>query len=180
MKKEIQINKLIKAEMNREYFFVKGNIPIDTKYFIEKINQGVSESDNNSYKTNVVGPMTHYKYFVEDDKFFEILLPMLDLIDSYKFKECDKYELKEAWGYIEAFSHYTMEHRHLPAFLSGAVMLTDHSQSLYFKELDETIESKVGNFVLFSSFLAHSNKRNITKEPRYGLSFNIYPNNEKK
>ena len=50
----MKVDKLIKAEMNREYFFVKGNIPIDTKYFIEKINQGVSESDNNSYKTNVI------------------------------------------------------------------------------------------------------------------------------
>ena len=49
----MKVDKLIKAEMNREYFFVKGNIPIDTKYFIEKINQGVNESDNNSYKTNV-------------------------------------------------------------------------------------------------------------------------------
>ena len=72
----MKVDKLIKAEMNREYFFVKGNIPIDTKYFIEKINQGVNESNNNSYKTNVIGPMTHYEYFVKDDKFFEILLPL--------------------------------------------------------------------------------------------------------
>lgn len=169
----MKIEKLLKSEIKREYFFVKGNIPIDTKYFIEKIDQGISEPDNNNYKTNVVGNMTHYKYFSKDEKFFEILIPMLDLIDSHTFKEAHKYGLEEAWGYVENFSNYTKEHNHLSAFISGAVMLSDHNQSLYFKELNETVESKPGNFVLFSSFLAHSNKRNQTKEPRYGLSFNI-------
>ena len=170
----MKINKLIKSEMKREYFFLKGKISIDTKYFINKIEQGVQEKNNKNYQTNLISSMTSYQYFMKDKNFIKVLLPMFDLIDATDFKECSRYKLQDAWGFKQCFSDYTVKHHHSPAFLSGAIALNKHSQSLYFSDINETLEFEPGNFVLFSGFLKHGNKRNITNKPRYGLSFNFY------
>ena len=170
----MKIDKLIKSEMRREYFFLKGKISINTKYFINKIEQGIQEESNKNYKTNLISSMTSYQYFMKDKNFIKVLLPMFDLIDSIDFKECNRYKLQDAWGFKQSFSDYTIKHHHSPAFLSGVIALNKHSQSLHFNDVNETLEFEPGNFVLFSGFLLHGNKRNITDKSRYGLSFNFY------
>ena len=67
----MKVEKLIKAKMEREYFFIKGRCPIDAKYFIKQIEVGIKQADNKSYTTNVIGEMTDYKYFVNDKKFMK-------------------------------------------------------------------------------------------------------------
>jgi hypothetical protein len=170
----MKINKLIKSEMKREYFFAKGKVSLDTKYFINKIEQGIQEKSNKNYQTNLISSMTSYQYFINDKNFIKVLLPMFDLIDATDFKECSRYKLQDAWGFKQSFSDYTVKHQHSPAFLSGAIALNKHSQSLYFDDIKETLEFEPGNFVIFSGFLMHGNKRNTTNKSRYGLSFNFY------
>ena len=170
----MKVEKLIKAKMEREYFFIKGRCPIDAKYFIKQIEVGIKQADNKSYTTNVIGEMTDYKYFLNDKKFMKFFMPVLDLLDTQKFQDFSSYRLQEAWGFKEGFTNYTKQHQHLPAVLSGAVQLSNHEQMLEFPQIDETLESKPGNFAIFSSFLLHKNKRSVVDKPRYGLSFNIY------
>ena len=169
----MKVEKLIKANMLREYYFIKGNLSIDTKYFIKKIEEGINLNTNRNYTTNVVGNMTAFNFFLNDKKFIKMMMPIFDLIDSNPSEEVNSWRLSEAWGFKEKFSDYTRTHAHLPSFLSGAIHLSNHSQSLYFPKIQETLESKSGNFAVFSSFLQHNNKRNTTDKERYGLSFNI-------
>jgi hypothetical protein len=169
----MKVEKLIKSKIEREYFFIKGKLDIDCKYFIQKIEEGIKAENNKNYKTNVVGKMTNYSYFFNDKNFIKSILPVFDIIDSYSFKECSAYKLKEVWGLREGFSEYTKQHMHLPSFLSGAIMLNKHSQSLSFPTINEHVDSEPGNFAVFSSFLPHKNNRNLTDKIRYGLSFNI-------
>ena len=120
--------------------------------------------------------MTWWNYFLNDRVFIkDIILPILDIIDDENFNELGDlpYGLNEAWGFKEGFSEYTRKHHHLPSFLSGAVMLNNHNQDLYFPDIGQKLESKPGNFALFSSFLNHRNYRNMTDKTRYGISFNF-------
>ena len=66
----MQIHKHIEKKIEREYFFIKGTIDIDSNYFINEIKKGFEEKSNNSYKTNVGGPMTSWIYFNDNKKFF--------------------------------------------------------------------------------------------------------------
>ena len=169
----MKIEKIIKSKILREYYFIKGNIPIDTKYFIKKIEEGINLESNKNYKTNVIGQMTSWNFFIDDKKFIKIMLPIFDIIDNLPSEEINSWNLREAWGFKESFSEYTRKHSHLPSFISGAIQLSKHNQILEFPQINETLESKPGNFAVFSSFLLHKNKRNIIDKPRYGLSFNI-------
>ena len=46
------INKSIKGQINKPYFFYNGRISnINSKYFIKKIDEGCSLNTNNSFKT---------------------------------------------------------------------------------------------------------------------------------
>ena len=62
----MKVEKLIKANMLREYYFIKGNLSIDTKYFIKKIEEGINLNTNRNYTTNVVGNMTAFNFFLND------------------------------------------------------------------------------------------------------------------
>lgn len=169
----MKIEKIIKSKILREYYFIKGTIPIDTKYFIKKIEEGINLESNKNFETNVRGQMTSYDFFNNDKKFIEIMLPIFDIIENNPSEEVNSWKLTEAWGFKESFSEYTRNHSHLPSFISGAIQLSNHNQTLQFPQIEETLESKPGNFAVFSSFLLHKNNRNIFDKPRYGLSFNI-------
>ena len=113
----MKVEKLIKAEIPREYYFIKGKMPIDTKYFIRKITEGTNLNTNMNYKTNVVGTMTAFNFFLNDKKFIKLMMPIFDIIDSNPSKEVNVWKLTEAWGFKEKFSDYTRQHAHLPCFL---------------------------------------------------------------
>ena len=165
------IQKEIVKTIPREIFFVTGNIDLDAKYFIDKIEQGVLEETNENFKTNVNGQMTNYKYFLHDKNFHNIFFQLSSYIDeNYKIK---KYELNDAWGVKLGFGNYTQEHDHGGYNWSGAIYLNDHHQSLDFPEIKQSVYPEKGKFVIFPSFLKHSCKRNIENDKlKYGLSFN--------
>jgi len=173
----MKISKLIQAKTEREYFFLTGHIPIDSKYFIKKIDEGIKEQTNKNYQTFLVSKMTGYKYLMGDKKFLKLLLPIFDLVDESSYENGPKWNMEEAWGYRQDFHDYSRLHHHTPAFLSGAIMLNEHPQSLIFPKINETIEAKPGNFAVFSSFLKHKSNRNLIDKARYGLSYNLYYKN---
>ena len=174
----MQISKIIRAKIETEYLFLKGNAPINSKYFINKIEESISSEDNMNFKTNLNGHMTPWTYFKEDNTLTKFLLPIYDVIEQTRHKEQLQWKLTEAWGFRSNFAGYTSEHDHNPAFLSGAIMLTNSSQTLHFPQIGETLECKPGNFAVFSSYLLHRNYRTLEEKPRYGLSFNISQENK--
>ena len=44
------INKLVNSKIERDYFFVKGKLNIDVKYFMDQIDQGCMADDNKNYQ----------------------------------------------------------------------------------------------------------------------------------
>ncbi len=67
----------------------------------------------------------------------------------------------------------TVEHNHSPGLWSGVLYLNDHEQTLDFTEINQKIKPQKGAFALFSSFLKHEAKRNLTGGVKYGISFNF-------
>lgn len=170
----MKIKKLIEAKIKRNYLFVTGTVDIDCKYFINKIEEGITQSNHKNFVTNVKSFMTEWNYFVADPKFLKIIFPMCDFLDQCKtIRSSDKYVLKDAWGLKQSFGHFTREHDHTPAFASGAIFLNTHKQGLYFPEINKTIPAVAGTFILFSGFLKHKNKRNLLHKERYALAFNF-------
>jgi hypothetical protein len=169
----MKVNKFIKSKISKNFFFIKGKLDINCKYFISEVEKGIKREDNKNFKTNLMSEMTSYKFFMNDKKFYEIIFSICDLIDENDFNEGDPWQLNEVWGYKHTFGNYTKYHHHLPSIMSGAIMLNKHSQKLYFPEIKEELKSEPGNFALFSSFLKHGNERTKSNKPRYGLSFNF-------
>jgi hypothetical protein len=166
--RKMKIKKEIHSQLPQDYLFITGTTNIDCKYFIEKIEEGIKTSNAN-FKTYVKGFMTNYNYFKNDFNFLKALLPIFDLID----KDRPNWELADAWGIKEGFSHYTQEHNHRPLYLSGVIYLNKHNQKLIFPQINEEITPNVGKFVIFSGFLNHRTPRNTTKKNKYALSWNL-------
>ena len=167
----MRINKVTEAKVQRDYFFVEGNLDINCKYFIKEIEKGLSRDDNANYMTNIRGNMTSPIYFMKDKEFIKILQPLLDCIDE-NIKNAPSYVLESAWGYREGFGEYTREHDHGSCWLSGVIYLNKHPQRLIFPEINKEIIPEEGTFILFSPFLLHKTKRNITEKIKYGMAFN--------
>ena len=164
-------DKIIRSEIKQPYFFYKGKFNnINSKYFINKIDEGCNAINNNSFKTNIIGEMTNYKYFNNDIEFLKLVWQIFDVVDQdINSKE---YRLEEAWGLKNSLSHYTKDHTHHGCYFSGVIYLNKHSQKLKFPEINQEIEPDIGSFAFFSSFLKHSCQRNLTNKTKYGLSFN--------
>jgi|TARA_R110002020_G_scaffold240182_1_gene452853 hypothetical protein len=169
----MRIKNKISSKVKKDYFFVEGFVDTDVKYFIKQIEKGIGESNNSNFKTNVIAPMTSHKYFNQDKKFIQTILPLLDFIDRNLVSYA--YYLDSSWGYKEGFSHYTKMHNHVPASISGVIYLNDHHQTLDFPEIKQEIKPAKGKFILFSPFLEHGCKRNVTDKFKYGLAFNWHP-----
>ena len=165
-------NKIIKSKIQQPYIFCTGKIKnIDSKYFIKKINEGCNLNDNMSYKTNVKGEMTSFRYFNNDIEFLKILFPIFDFIDEDI--DVRRYSLEDSWGIKNNISSYTTMHDHLGSYISGAIYLNSHDQLLEFPEINEKVKPEIGSFVIFTSFLKHGCKRNLTNKTKYGISFNL-------
>ena len=157
--------------MQRPFTFFKGTLNLNAKYFMSKIDEGISEKTSN--KTNVKSDMTSWTYFMNDVEFLKLLMPILDKIDLLKISQTTSYSLSNAWGIRQTFADYTVKHAHDPSFLSGVIYLNNNEQSLIFSEIGEEVTPQKGSFAVFSSFLKHSAKRNKTFKPKYGISFNL-------
>ena len=168
----MKINKVTKAKERRDYFFAEGVLDINSDYFIKKIEKGINQEDNANYQTNIRGKMTSPTYFVKDEEFVKIVLPLLDCIDEHH-KHAPAYALESAWGFREGFAEYTREHNHAGCWLSGVIYLNKHQQKLMFPEIKKDITPDKGSFALFSTFLKHKTNRNIKENYKYGISFNF-------
>jgi len=169
----MKINKLFNTKIERDCVFVTGKLNLPINYFIKKIEKGIAADNNENFKTNLVSQMTNYQYFNDDKEMSKILLPLYDFIEQNNLNNNSDFFLNDSWGFKMGFSHYTIKHRHDTSILSGAIMLNKHDQTLYFPEIKQELRSEPGNFVLFSGFLKHYNKRNLSDNVRYGLSFNL-------
>ena len=166
------MKKKIISKIEQPYLFFKGKFnKINTKYFINKIEEGCKANDNNSFRTNIIGEMTNYIYFNKDLEFLKLIWQIFDMVDEVERNI--KYFLVESWGVKNSISHYTKNHRHRGCFFSGVIYLNKHSQKLNFPEINETLQPDIGSFAIFSSFLEHGCKRNQTEKIKYGLSFNV-------
>tara|TARA_Y100000361_G_C10987434_1_gene252310 strand:+ start:74 stop:610 length:537 start_codon:yes stop_codon:yes gene_type:complete len=168
----MRITKMTKAKIQRDYFFVEGDLDINCAYFIKEIEKGSNRNDNANYKTNVKGRMTSPTYFMTDKEFVTVLQPILDFIDE-NIEDAPPYGLVQAWGYREGFGEYTREHAHASCWLSGVIYLNKHHQKLIFPEIKKEITPREGNFILFSPFLSHKTKRNVKEDFKYGIAFNF-------
>ena len=166
----MKINKEIQGNIKVPYTFLKGTLDINAKYFMSKIDEGISEKT--SHKTNVMSAMTSWTHFLNDVEFLKILMPILDKIDTLSASHTISYFLGNAWGIRQTFADYTVRHAHDPSFLSGVIYLSK-GQDLEFPEIEQTIKADEGVFGIFSSFLKHGCYRNHTSIPKYGLSFNL-------
>ena len=170
----MQILKEIEKRVQRDYFFVKGQIDIDCDYYIEKIKKGVEEKDNMNYRTNVKGKMTSWNFFNNDTNFIKHILKFNKHID--KNYNLPNYILKDSWGFINTPGEKTLFHSHYEAIYSGVIYLNDCDQPLLFNEIGQQIEPKPGAFGLFPGWLTHGNDTNDTEEVKFGISFNMCSN----
>lgn len=169
----MKISKHVQSKIEKDYFFVKGNVSLDTEYFINQIEKGIKEENNQNFKTNVKGMMTDWKFFLNDKKFLQFLLPLIQYVDD-KYLAEKSYTLVEAWGLKETFSQYTRLHDHEQSIWSGVLYLNDIDQSLVFPDINEEVEAKTGNFAIFSSFIKHRTKNRILHDKfKYGIAFNF-------
>jgi len=168
----MKITKHLERKILRDFVFIKGNIELDHNYFIDKIKKGVNEDTNQNFKTNIHGKMTSWKYFLGDSKLNLILMEIFEYLDnSVKLK---KFNVDEAWGFEEGQGGKTYYHDHEQSYLSGVLYLSKVNQPLKFKEINEEVEVDVGNFAIFSSWLEHGCDKNLSKDIKYGISFNSH------
>ena len=136
---------------------------------ISDTTMGTKSKMNSSYKTNVKGKMTRFKYFNSNDNFIKFL----DLIHpNFKKVIQRSIQLKDSWGNILDKNDYVKTHNHHPSSVSGILYLTT-GMSTYFPLYNKHIEAEAGKFVLFDSMLDHSVPKNKSSKKRYTLSFNF-------
>ena len=153
----------------RAYVF-EGKVDIDSKYFISKINKGVEEEGNQSYKTNVKSQMTSFAYFMKDEKFLKFSKEIKPAFD-YHNNSCDV-KLNDAWGNKILPGCHVMTHNHGNVEISGILYLQNGGEETFFTDLRLKIKPEIGKFLLFDSNLLHGVGTNNTKENRYTISFN--------
>jgi hypothetical protein len=168
------ITKHKESKIQTDYFFIKGNIlNINANYFINKIEEGIKKECALNGITNVKGYMTSWKYFNTDKEFFKLLHPMMNYFEKNNLTN-KGYLIEDSWGIKETFGHFTQSHNHRESLWSGVIYLSNVDQSLIFKDINEEVEAKVGNFAIFSAFLNHETKNRICDgQVKYGMAFNF-------
>ena len=56
----LEIKQHLERSISQPIFFLEFKIKLKPKYFIDKIEEGIEDRDNLSFKTNVMGEMTSY------------------------------------------------------------------------------------------------------------------------
>jgi hypothetical protein len=166
----MEIKKHFNKKVLQEYFFIEGMIDIDCDYFIKKIKEGVKEQDSLNYRTNINGKMTSFNCFNEDKNLIEIIQKFNNYVDDNH--DFQKYFLLDSWGFCVGKNEDTKFHSHSRCLWSGVIYLNDSNQTLDFPEIDIKVKPEKGKFALFSSFLEHGCKKNLTDTLKWGLSFN--------
>jgi hypothetical protein len=168
--KIMQIIKHKESKVNVDYFFFKGKVDLDEKYFIEQIKKGTAAPEENNYRTNIKGKMTDWKFFVQDENFLEVFRKFVRYLDENI--TLSRYFLTEAWGLELNFNERTLFHSHMQSLWSGVLYLSSSNQTLDFPQIGEKLKPEIGSFALFSPFLEHGCARSNDQFPKYGISFN--------
>jgi len=171
LNKIVIIQKHLEKQILKKYFFIEGKIDINSKYFIDKMEQGFLEKANQTGKTNIEGCMTSFNFFNNDDEFKKIITKLVQYIDLKI--PLASYYLQNSWGFCTQTNEKTKFHNHDSQMFSGVLYLNDHDLNLQFKEIDQMVKPEKGKFVLFSSFLEHGTNKSSTIEKRYGISFDF-------
>lgn len=159
---------LFQHKVPKKILFIEAMLDdIDSDYFIAKIEQGILEKNNNSYKTQLQGKMTYWEFFNEDPIFRKMLKKALECNPV----NYNNYRLIESWGFKINRNEHTNLHQHSCSF-SGIFYLNDCKTELIFPELNIGIIPRKNKFVFFSGFLEHGTKK-LDDDVKYGISFNI-------
>lgn len=139
---------------------------------IVDIEKGIVDQSNQNYKTNVLGNMTDWKYFSNNEIFQKKMLEgMNEIKKTLKLNTIIK--LTDAWGIKINEGEQTKYHDHSDVSkYSGILYLNDNEQTLNFPELNISIKPKEGHFLFFSSILVHGTDINISNKPKYAIAFN--------
>tara|TARA_R100000329_G_C7520214_1_gene183417 strand:+ start:87 stop:599 length:513 start_codon:yes stop_codon:yes gene_type:complete len=165
------VEKFFERKVLRQYFFIQGNVEIDFEYFFKKINEGLKDPKNQTFKTNIQGQMTPWEHFCKDEQFIKLLHKFIDLIDENI--KLPSYNLRDSWGFCVNKGGFTKFHSHGNNVWSGVLYLNEHDQTLDFPEINQKVKPEKGKFVLFSSFLNHGCKIHRCENSKLGISFNM-------
>jgi len=168
-----QTNLIIETEIKKRAFLFECILNnIDTKKYIKKIEEGISQFDNMNYKTNAVGHMTSWTYFTNDKQLNQALSVCIDHFDMDRY--LGKSRLRDAWGMKMVEHSYTMPHDHGDAPMSGVLYLnTVKGCYLELPDFKRKIAIEKNKIVLFSGNAIHSTKRIIGDKVKYAISFNF-------
>lgn len=131
----------------------------------EEVKKNISQPF--SYKTNVKGKMTFWKYFSHESKNFE---KIKDILFEYK--------IYEAWGNILNKGDFVEEHDHisdngnLSLNFSGILYLTNVGPGTYFTEFNKEIKPEIGKIIIFDCKYRHLVKKYDKDEDRITIAFN--------
>ena len=170
----MKISKDYQKKVKKDFFFTEGIIELDEVYFIEKIKKGVEEKNNLSCKTNIMGLMTSWEYFLQDMYFLDIINKFIIHVDDNN--ELPNYHLSAAWGFGLKKGDFTKIHDHKSSVWSGVIYFNDHNQTLDFDEINVKVKPEKGKFALFSSFLKHKSCKHFENNTKWGISFNFKEN----
>jgi hypothetical protein len=165
----MKIKKYIEKNIKKSVFLIEYETKLNSKYFINKIEQGVF-SNNLNYVTHVHGKMTSWTHFLNDAALLNLIKTSFNYLDTkIPIRKCF---MREAWGNKVEYNDVVREHDHEGCVVSGVLYLNNSRQKLYFNELDEEITPKVGKIILFHPCLKHFTKPSLEKKPRYSIAFN--------
>jgi hypothetical protein len=165
-----------KAEVYHKLFSERRSIIVG-QYDDQKILNSLKEKiinakKNMSYKTNVRGEMTDFKYFNQDPDFHQFLQNIKDNI--FLLKETN-FTIDDSWGNIYSKAgDYALPHDHRSATVaSGLLYFNSEGPGTYFQEYDLTVSEKVGRYVIFHPKLIHEVKKYNYISKRVTLAFNL-------
>ncbi len=166
----MKVLQYIQKKILKDSFLIEAQIKINSNYLINKINKGISKKNNLNYRTNVIGKMTPWNYFVKDIYF----LKSIKLVINYLNKQINlnNCKLVEAWGLKIDNQDYVKSHNHSNSIFSGVLYLNNSNQNLIFPELDLKINPIKGKILLFDSILLHKTIPSNEKKARYSIAFN--------
>jgi hypothetical protein len=123
------------------------------------------------YKTNVIGEMTNFNEFVNNEILVNVLRECIEVTNVLSIPNTF---LKDAWGNILKKGDSVKEHSHHTSIISGILYLTENGPGTYFPEFNKTVNEKIGKIVLFHGSALHSVPIYKGDEDRYTIAFNFY------
>ena len=127
---------------------------------------------NLSYKTNVIGKMTEWDTFINNENFKKIITSNQDILKF--FIKNENLYCNNAWGNKLENNDEVMLHNHRNSTIGGIIYLTEEGPGTYFPEFNKTVKEKIGKIVFFDALAFHSVPKSNLNKARYTVAFNLY------